>query len=140
MRAIDKAEIARVDRAHRRADEAVEQMRAGHIITTCDVLFEDENNGVRVTWTADELESWPSDKLRLIKYAVMQQYGVILPPSNGLIHIGDPDPQLWHDTYKPVHTRARMMYRQSAACVAVHPLPDPYANNRQVEESILSSG
>ncbi len=132
-----KEEIRRVDKAHARADEAVEQMKAGHIITSCDVLFEDENNGERVTWTLDELESWSTTKAKLIQRLAEQtaKWGAtnVVDTCHGILHGTSDELARIYAGYHENYRRARVMYLGSAAYLAKHPPADPYRGNRERE-------
>lgn len=127
-------DIKRIDKAHARADEAVAQIKQGHLITSWDVLFEDENNGTRVTWTSEELENWESQKARMTKMVKRNQVGAVMIGPDRILDMGDGDPLKWATEYRDFHARARVMYPQSAAYLAVHPPADPYAGNREQEE------
>lgn len=129
MNQISKEEIARVDRAHRRADEAVEQIEAGHIITECVVLYPEENAGDQVTWTAAELEAWVYDRGELISSlkrrsgafdtAIMDHEGDISGARYGVAVLSD-------GYWAGLINRARVVYRQSAIYLAANPPADPY--------------
>ncbi len=132
-------EIKRTDKAHARADEAVAMQKQGHIITSCDVLLEDENDGVRVTWDALELETWEQDKEELVQVIVDRESAaaVIGYPGNNAVWTDVLDFSKFTPNYRKTAQRARIIYRDSAVFRAAHPdlarANDPYAGNRERE-------
>lgn len=127
MEAPTKEEIARVDRVHRRADEAVAQIAAGHIITECIVLYPDENDGNEAKWTMMELGRWPAHRERMIE-TLKQDEGHALSLLDQLGRIRGFDLDV-HPRYLGEALRGRIMYRQSAAFVASQPAIDPYTKS-----------
>lgn len=126
---ISKEEIKRVDKAHARADEAIAQQAAGHIITECVVLFPDENDGEEVVWNREQLEKWPDLKSQMISGLARRPrttVGIVLDEYND--HAGFTETP--NDGYYAKFVkRTLVMYRQSAAYLAVHPAPDPYTKS-----------
>lgn len=134
MEQLTREEIARVDLIHRRADEALAQIAAGHIITECQVLY--ENEGCDVVWKERDLQAWAAYRPRLIEKLrehddainhVLGYGGRILHGRN-VAHIDE--------MFQPNVTRGFIMYRESAAYLAAHPPADPYARRREVEQLI----
>jgi len=122
-----KEEIARVDKAHRRADEAVAQTRAGHIITECIVLYPDENDGTEAKWTQAELDAWPREKGELIQTLQQASPRTVLSVLNHGASYRLPDlPGRIGEPFDTEAKRGRIMYRMSAAYRAIHPPADSY--------------
>lgn len=127
-----REEVARVDRVHRRADEAVQQILAGHISTSCVVLYPDENDGEQVTWNAGEIESWPGVKNELIGMLALGGFPVSVFTMGAAWHstktvLGEP--------YAVDQRAGRVMYRKSAAFVATQPSPDLYTRGDRAGEA-----
>jgi len=133
---ISKEEIKRTDKIHARADEAVQQIKDGHIITEKVVLYPDENDGEQVTWNASDLDSWPGRRANLLSGLHHRRAsipGVVLDeyddPTAIDIDIKD------HPYYGPIAKRGLVMYRRNAVFMAAFPAPDPYTRGDRAGEA-----
>lgn len=134
-----REEIALLDKAHARADQAIAQIEAGHIITECTVLFFNETkNSEDVIWKGEELSGWPTERAEMIRGIAVR--------ARAMVAVCEPGIDLSFFTAKPDENdlsheglargaRGHMMYRKSAAFLAVHPAPDPYTKGDRAGEA-----
>jgi len=131
--------IARIDLIHKRADQAIAQRAAGAIITSCTLLFADENDGEELVWSEAELDGWPAERAEMIQTIDRRKRVAVAFCFEGEVHYGlsredgdgkyaDPNLEdiLSHPGLGHVN-RGHIMWRTNALFKAARPPRDPYA-------------
>ncbi len=130
MQQVTKEEIRRVNKIHRRADEAVQQLTDGHIITELIALHPDESpDGKEIKWNSQDLELWPDRKLQLIGTLASHNSTTILSVTSTRardVHALHSSSLAMDQEFQRQRAKGLIMFRQSEAFLAAVPPPDPY--------------